>query len=740
MFEFLFHHPRSSFLQADWFFASGWPWQWLAVAIVLVAVITVWSLRGTPISLGRRSVLFTLQVLLIGGLLTLLWKPALRADRVQAGENAVTVLVDTSASMHHADSGASRLDNVEQALRQQQTLSELAEVFTLNTLAVADGVEPVSLESLPPPGSRSRLSQALTETLESAAEQPLAGVVLISDGAETDARSPEWWQSLLGFGVPVFAVAAETEFPQNDLALVDVQLPQTVTTESDVTARIEIRYAEAGTTRLRILDGDRLLVASDIELPVGQTQFSGRVKFNSGEAGLRDLKFELESRANEKNTANNEQRRVLEVQDKKRRILYVEGEPRWEYKFMRRAVHASPAVELVGLLHTSPNKFYRQGVLNADELKDGFPVDRATLFGYDAIIIGSLDAAMLSAEQQENLREFVRVRGGSLLMLGGTSGLGDGGWSRTVVASALPTEFRASEDTFHRVRATTSITELGLKTPWLQFTEDVRENLKRWEELPELADVQQTGRVKPGATVLLRASFDGERLPLLSWQRYGRGKTFVLATGGTWRWQMRLPADDQRHEVFWQGLLGELTTGVLPRVNLQTNQTNYRDDTRLEIEVAARNPEYGDTVANLPIVSVTAPDGSESTVPLQSVPDSPGRYRAVTDAPSSGEYRVAISDSEGDLLQQRWVLREDNAAEDFALYPDTAFLQRLADETGGQYLTLDQLGQLPSLLQQSQSVLLRKEVLPLWNLPAIFLALLFLKLFEYLMRWRWKRL
>nr|MBX2823074.1 hypothetical protein [Gammaproteobacteria bacterium] len=357
-------------------------------------------------------------------------------------------------------------------------------------------------------------------------------------------------------------------------------------------------------------------------------------------------------------------------------------------------------------------------------------------------IIGSLDAAMLNADQQENLREFVRVRGGSLLMLGGTSGLGDGGWSRTVVANALPTEFTEAQDSFQRVRAGASVTELGLKTPWLQFSEDVRENLQYWEELPELADVQRTGRTKAGAAILLRANLEGDRIPLLSWQRYGRGKSFVLATSGTWRWQMGLPADDLRHEQFWQGLLGELTSGVLPRLALQTSQTNYRDDTRVDLELAVRNREYGHAVDTLPRVSMTAPDGSESTLSLRGDPEVPGRYIAGADAPAAGEYLLSVyaGESNDELVQQRWILREDDIAEDHALYPDQAYLQRLADETGGQFLTLDQLGQLPELLEQSQSVLLRKEVLPLWNLPGFFLALLLLKLFEYLLRWRWKRL
>ena len=50
------------------------------------------------------------------------------------------------------------------------------------------------------------------------------------------------------------------------------------------------------------------------------------------------------------------------MDDSKRRILYVEGEPRWEYKFLRRAVEDDPALQIVSMLRTTQNKIYRQGI------------------------------------------------------------------------------------------------------------------------------------------------------------------------------------------------------------------------------------------------------------------------------------------------------------------------------------------------------------------------------------------
>ena len=162
---------------------------------------------------------------------------------------------------------------------------------------------------------------------------------------------------------------------------------------------------------------------------------------------MRDLKFALDAMPGETNVINNSRLRPMEVPEQRRHILYIEGEPRWEYKFIRRAIDDAPAVRVASLLKTTPNKFYRQGVESADELTAGFPTEELELFRYDALMIGSFEAAALSAEQHDMIREFVSRRGGSLLMLGGRRGLTDGGWGaderRRGVAGALARARRA---------------------------------------------------------------------------------------------------------------------------------------------------------------------------------------------------------------------------------------------------------------------------------------------------------
>src|SRR6185369_13039648 len=154
--------------------------------------------------------------------------------------------------------------------------------------------------------------------------------------------------------------------------------------------------------------------------------------------GARDLTFAVEPLTGEENLKNNTMTRSVLVNNTKRRVLYVEGEPRWEFKFIRRAEEDDPTIQLVSMLRTSENKIYRQGINDPAELADGFPTRPEDLFGYSGIIIGSVDADYFSPLQRELLREYVDRRGGGLLFLGGRQSLGDGGWGTSSINELLP--------------------------------------------------------------------------------------------------------------------------------------------------------------------------------------------------------------------------------------------------------------------------------------------------------------
>ena len=197
--------------------------------------------------------------------------------------------------------------------------------------------------------------------------------------------------------------------------------PAATLPSSTIPARITIRHDAPADARIIVYDGDELLASVAIELAADTTTTTTWIDLNLADAGYHQLRFSIEGSADEPELRNNRQSALVKVEEQKYRVLYFEGEPRWEYKFLRRAVRNDTDTSLATLLRVSPNKYYRQGLDSPEQLEQGFPITRDELFSYDAIIIGSVEAASLNAEQLENIRSFVSERGGSLLMIAGSN-------------------------------------------------------------------------------------------------------------------------------------------------------------------------------------------------------------------------------------------------------------------------------------------------------------------------------
>lgn len=747
MFEFLFKYSRAAFEQGQLIFASGWPVWLLAALIVLGSAPVAYSLYRHRQGLGaaRLIVLGGLQLALWAIVLTLLWRPALVTEELRPQQNSIAVLVDTSASMTYGDGKQSRLQQGISAL-QARALPALAEKFRVDTYAFADdAVKLDSLDRVPAPGPKTDIGRALLSVLRGAKTGALGAVVLLSDGDDNAGDLDAAKLAEIGaFGVPVYTVGVGREKIPEDLELSDAVVAPRALPGSTVTADVSIRHAGAGTARLKVYDGDAILAEKSIPLPAQAGVTTSSIELDVGQTGVRDLRFTLDPLPGERDLTNNTQLRPMEVPPRRLDILYVEGEPRWEYKFIRRAVGDNSPLRVAGLLRTTPNKYYRQGLLKPDELKDGFPTDERTLFAYDGLIIGSFEAAALSSEQQDMIRDFVSRRGGGLLMLGGRRGLADGGWGATSVADALPAELPTPDaPTFVREPAKAVLTEDGRHSPITRLEDTDEANAAAWKSMPDVADFQHIGALKPGAVTLLDAEFEGKTEPLLVGQQFGRGHAYILATGGTWRWQMQLPHEDQRQETFWRQLLRALAASAPEPVTLSSRHVFYGDQRKIELRAEVKDPEFKPASAAKVTLSARHSTDAATQLTMHAVTGEPGVYEATYDAAEPGIYRfeaTADLDSKPLGTARLAVRRANGVSEYFDIRQNRALLQRLAKATGGRYFAVDQAGAIPDAIRFSQAGLVDRHVLDLWNMPFNFLLLVLLKAGEWLLRLRWGRL
>lgn len=744
MFEFLFKYPLAAFQKGEFLFASGWPVWLLAVLAVAACGALLRHARTARKRISGRALaaVVVLQALAVCLVLAMLWQPALAIQSLKNRQNAVAVLLDTSLSMSFDEGGASRLAQATEAL-DAHVLPALGEKFQVRLYGFAaapERLESFADESLPAPGASSGIGESVLGVLRESTAVPLGALLVVSDGSDNTGRfGRDLMAEIRKYNVPVHTIGTGRERIAGDIELAEVTVAARSLPRSRISAQVTLRHDGGANrpTRVTVRDGASVLASREVTLQAGEPVRREWIDFGAGEAGVRDLTFTAEPAQGEEITGNNTRRRVLDVPRRRRRILYAEGEPRWQYKFMRRAVQKDASVQLVTMLRTSTNKYYRQGVDTPDELEDGFPDEAEELFAYDALILGSFEAAFFSPKQQVAIRDFVSRRGGSLMMLAGPNGLGAGGWQNSELVDALPAALEPGEGSFVREKVKVEVAPQGRDSLLCRLDQDPERNAELWAEMPELADFQRLGELKPAALTLLSARYGRDSLPLLVRQNYGRGKALIFATGGSWRWRMGLPSDDERHDTFWRQLLRSLAADTPGPVRLTSDRTNYADESRVRLRAEVRTKDY-ELANNADVSAVVTPDqGDARTVRLTPSPGESGVYEAEVDAAELGVYRVeATAHLAGERLgaDALHLRREGGVAEYFHPERNASLLGRLASQTGGRYWELDELDGLPQEVRFSEAGISVREVLDLWDMPAVFLLLILLRGAEWLLR------
>ena len=757
LFELLFKYRPVVFERGSLGFDWPVPWMALVPLAFVAAVIGVWLYRQSSSGLTNRDkwVLGGLRVAAILIVATCLARPILAVSRALEQRNVVGVVVDDSRSMRIADHGTlARGDYVHEVFGGPDSalFKALAAKFQLRFFRTSGaGGRSETLGDTPLNGSRTHLATSILRAEEELTGAPVAGMVVISDGADNSASMAgatpmlEQLLALRARQIPVYTIGVGSERFERDIELSRVEVPGTVLREASIL--VEAVVAQRGYAGKKVAvvveDSGRIIGSREVTLPRDGEASVVRIRVPASERGARLLRVRIPVQSDEMVKENNDREAVVVVSDRKEKILYLEGEPRFELKFIRQAVEDDKNLQVVTLLRSAKDKFLRLSVDDSVELAAGFPKTREELFAYRGVILGSVEASFFTVDQLRMLADFVGVRGGGLLVLGGRRALAEGGFAGTPLADALPVELGppAGSDS-GATEIAIAPTASGVLHPATQLAPNDSATAALWRQMPPLTTVNEVGRPKPGATVLLEGRAEGDRRarPTLTFQRYGRGKAIVFAVQDSWLWQMHqlVPVEDQRHETFWRQLLRWQVSDVPSRADVVAAADGAVNE-GIPLRVVVSDSAYARFNGSSVSAEVLSPNGESSRLPFEWATDRDGEYTAMMVPGVNGVHTVNVTAVVGrDTIRSTsgYVRVADPTAEYFGAEMRPAVLKQFADETGGKFYRTSEASRLPEDIVYTTSGATEIQRLDLWDMPALFLLLLGLLGAEWLYRRR----
>ncbi|HEX5082403.1 MAG TPA: glutamine amidotransferase [Blastocatellia bacterium] len=757
--QLFFKHKWSIFAKGQFGFANRPSWIWIALgAAALGSLIYFLYIRpGYRINSKAKFGLIGLRVALLALLLILLMRPVIVVPSIIPKSASVAVIVDDSRSMRLADeNGRSRIDAAKEVLAPgHQFARGLDEKFKVSLYGLSSGATKIKdAGELKAEGAVTDIVNALRETVNDQSGSSLSAIVLLSDGGANTSRDlGAELRELRAKNIPVFTIGVGNPSRFKDAEMSRVTTPRRVLTGSAVIAEALVRLNgyDSNKVIVAISEDGRALKTQTLEVKGGEAE-TLTIEFTPSSPGSHRYTFEVKPLEGEMTTENNAQDTLIEVTNDRPKILYIEGEPRWEYGFMRKALAKNEKnLILVSSLRSADGKFYRQGVESGSELATGFPTTDEELFGYQGVVIGSVEANFFSYDQLKNIEQFAARRGGGVLMLGGARSFDAGKYANTPIADLSPLSLNDQVEEYETQVVSNfkaSLTPRGRAHAVTRLNEDRALSAKAWEELPPISIPELLTVAKPGATVILEANAagatgDGRRTaPLLVEERYGRGRSMALTANDTWRWRMETPSQNNSHETFWRQLLRYLVSAAPRQYEVAAERDVYTMGDPVTLRGEVNDKKFNAVIDSQVVARVTKPSGATAEIPLKinfGERQNSADYRNEFTPDENGLYKIEMTARRGGATlgdAQSTFLITDRTREFHDAAQNVELLKRASAETGGKYFPMSEAGDLLdeiTLLEGKNSERVSKD---LWDMPINFLLLVGLAGAEWFLRKR----
>lgn len=744
-----FNHARWVLL-SDW---SGWAW---AGALLLCAVI--WALanhnlRARPSR--QRRILLGLRGLTLLVFLTLLAQPGVRLEDVTRERNHLALLLDASRSMSlPAEGGLSRIEALKAALSPQQ-MAMWAQDHVIDLYAVSERAQPIgALADLHAEGGASDLLRALEDVATRRRAGALAGIVLISDGADTSARGAALTRAeaaTLGrLEAPLHTLYVGPKTPIPDLGIEAVHHDDFAFVRNAVSVSVDIRVdGLSGVQRAVTLSSQGRRLARRLlraERPgVKRVDF----EFVPDEQGKAIFEVHVEPFVGERVLENNTRRFVMRVIRDKIRVLQVVGRPSWDQRSLRKLLKKNPNVDLISFFILRTNASLN--VTRKEELSlIPFPTQElfeVQLGSFDLIIFQNFTYRGYHMRRYlPMIRDYIRG-GGGFVMIGGDQSFASGGYAGTPLAECLPFALKAQADYVEEGPFQARLTHAGLRHPITALHLIPEENRALWAALPALEGFNAPQSLRGGAVLLDHpsAQVDGAPTPILTAADCGAGRVLALSSGTTWYWDLVATGeggDNRAYYKLWGNAIRWLIRDpALRPVQVEADRDRYPLGAEATFTVRALNHDYQPALDAPVRLSLYREGGASPWRQIEGRTDARGEALLRHPLPEGGGFRVeALVETASGALRDadHFVVSTDPLELQTPANP--ARLAAMAEAAEGEAREAEAgLGGLSLSAPQILRVNRRQDT-PLWAAWWVFILALLPPSFEWYLRRRWSLL
>ncbi|MDP6356754.1 MAG: hypothetical protein QF473_16705, partial [Planctomycetota bacterium] len=489
-------------------------------------------------------------------------------------------------------------------------------------------------------GRYTNLGSAIEKASEQYSGQMIDGMIILSDFAWNQGADPIRAAERLGKqGLPVFAFGIGLPAPP-DVSISNIYAPDT----QFVGEKLPIKMLVNSTPELAGSEGV-------LELKLNDSRQSRMIRFNGEhqiedfqwnaptEAGVYQIQASIKATEDEAVTDNNRAEKQLQVIDEKIKVLYVEGMPRWEYRYLRWVLLRDPRLDVKFLLTQGD----RDLAAHSPHYLARFPEQGRSGLNFDLVILGDVPRTYFNSEQLAWMEELVRRRGGALLMIAGSL-YAPSSYRGSPVADLLPVQIEDGPWEKVSKRDVPLVTPDGIASGIVKLENNANRTNSIFKTMRPLYAVPPVA-AKPAATVLVRLQnlrMGGEPYPLISWHRYGAGKSMFVGTEKLWR--IRFKVGRKYHERLWAQAIQFLALSRLlggnRRITLKTGRPVYASGEQVQVFANVLDRFFEPEVQDEYSVSLKGEkaEGEMRKIRLRPVPGIPGFYQGYLIAPGPGRY------------------------------------------------------------------------------------------------------